>query len=392
MPSTMTTISAVLKELYEGSLRMQLNDETTTIKRVQRTSEGVTSEVGGRYVTFPIHVSRNQGIGARNEGETLPTSGNQGTLSARVGLKYLYGSVRLSGQLFELAKTNSQAFISTVDMELQGLKRDLAVDLNRQVYAPSTGQVALITATNAATVTPTIKFPDWLQIGMVVDVFDPTGVTSRGTARTVTAITATTVTLSGANMSVTANDIIVRTGSVNREITGLADIVQTSGALFNVTDAVWTANVDSNAGVNRALSEGLMINMCDTIRKRGGTTSVIFSNLGVRRAYFNLLSQQRRITNTQEFTGGFKGLAFTTDQGDVPFVIDTMCPPNTAHFINEKDLKVYRAEDFSFMDRDGSMWSRVTNTDAYDATMFSYMELGTHRRNTHGRIDDITEG
>jgi len=338
MPATMTTVSALLKELYEGSLRLQLNDEMTMLKRVQRTSEGVTSEVGGRYVTFPIHTGRNQGIGARNENETLPTSGNQSTLAARVSLKYLYGSVRLTGQTFELAKTNQQAFMSAVDLELQGLKRDLAVDLNRQVYSDGTGQVALITATNAATVTPTIKFNTWLQSGMVVDVFDPTGVTSRGTARTVTAISATTVTLSGANMSVTANDIIVRTGSVNREITGLASIVKSSGALYNVTDSVWTANVDSNSGVNRALSEGLMINMVDTIRTRGGSVSAIFTNLGVRRAYFNLLSQQRRITNTQEFTGGFKGLAFTTDQGDVPVVVDTLAPPNTLYFLHEKDI------------------------------------------------------
>lgn len=392
MPATMTTISAVLKEIYEGSLRMQLNEETTTLKRVQRTSEGVTSEVGGKYVTFPIHVSRNPGIGARNEGEALPTSGNQGTLSARISLKYLYGAVRLNGQTFKLAKTNSQAFISAVDLELQGLKRDLATDLNRQVYAPARGDVAQITAAVTAA-TFTIKFNTWLQIGMLVDVMDTTGVTNKGvTSRTVTAITATTVTVSGANIAVIIGDILVRAGSANREITGLADIVQASGALFNITDAVWTANVDANGGVNRALSEGLMINMNDLIRQRGGSVSVIFANLGVRRAYFNLLSQQRRFTNTQEFTGGFKGLAFTTDQGDVPVVIDTLAPPNTMYFLNEKELKVYREDDFAFMDEDGSMWSRISGFDAYEATMFSYMELGTHRRNTHGVIQDVTEG
>lgn len=391
MPATMTTVSAILKEIYEGSLRKQLNDEMTTLKRIQRTSEGVTAEVGGRYVTFPIHTGRNQGIGARNENETLPTSGNQSTLAARVSLKYLYGSVRLTGQTFELAKTNQQAFLQTVDLELDGLKRDLAVDLNRQVYSDGTGQVALITATVTAA-TFTIKHSAWLQIGMVVDIYDPTGVTQRVSGRTVTAVTATSVTISGANVAVTANDIIVRTGSVNREITGLASIVKSSGALYNVTDSVWTANVESNSGINRALSEGLMINMVDNIRTRGGSVSVGFANLGVRRAYFNLLSQQRRFSNVQEFSGGFKGLAFTTDQGDIPIVVDTLCPPNTLYFLNEKEIKVYREEDFSFMDRDGSMWSRVVNTDAYDATMYSYIELGTHRRNSHGVIQDITEG
>ncbi len=398
MGATMSTISAITKEIYEGSLRLQLNDEQTTLKRVQKTSDGITNEVGGKYVTFPIHVGRNPGVGARLEMEALPTAGNQSTLAARVSLKYLYGAVRMSGQTMLLAKSNSQAFLSALELEMQGLKRDLLVDQNRQIYGNGQGIVATIT--NVATaVTFSIKHNYWLQVGMVIDMYDTTGVTQKATGRTVTAVTATTVTFSGANVTSVVGDILVRTGNVGtstlstqREWTGFGAIVQASGALYNVTDATWTANVDSNSGVNRALSEGLMINMADTIRLRGGQVSVIFQNLGVRRAYFNLLTQQRRFTNTKEFTGGMTGLAFTTDTGDIPVVSDTFCPPNTMYFINEKELKWYQEEDWSFMDTDGSMWNRVSGFDAYDAVMYQYSELGTHRRNTHGVIQDITEG
>ena len=66
------------------------------------------------------------------------------------------------------------------------------------------------------------------------------------------------------------------------------------------------------------------------------------------------------------------------------------------YFINEKEIKLYEAGDWGFMDRDGSKWSRVVNSsgsfDAYDSTMYKYAEMGTHRRNSHGRIDDLTEG
>jgi hypothetical protein len=44
------------------------------------------------------------------------------------------------------------------------------------------------------------------------------------------------------------------------------------------------------------------------------------------------------------------------------------------------------------MNRDGSNWQRVIGFDAYEATMYQYSELGTHRRNTHGLMSDITEG
>lgn len=393
MPATMTTISGILKEIYEGSLRKQLNQETVALRRLEKTSEGVTSDVGGRYVTFPIHTKRNQGIGARNELEQLPTAGQQGVTAARVGLKYLYGRVRVSGQTMKLANSNPESFMSAMDLEMNGLKDDLKKDQNRQVYGDGIGGVARITAAVTAS-TFTIAHSTWLQDGEVVDVTDSTGVTIKAAARVVTGITDTTVTISGANVAVVIGDLITRTGSSTKEWTGLASIVKASGILYNVdpsTTPVWTAEVDANGGTNRALSEGLMILMADKIRKRGGTTTVIFQNLGVRRAYFNLLSQQRRFTGSTKFDGGFTGLTFTTDEGEIPVVVDTDAPPNTQYFLNEKMLKWYREGDWSFMDFDGSMWDRVTDFDAYDAIMFQYSELGTHRRNTHGVIQDLTE-
>jgi hypothetical protein len=132
--------------------------------------------------------------------------------------------------------------------------------------------------------------------------------------------------------------------------------------------------------------------MVDQIRTKGSAPTAIYSNLGVRRAYFNLLTQQRQFTNTKEFNGGFTGLTFTTDKGEIPMIADVDCPKNTLYFVNEKELKLYREKDWSFMDRDGSKWQRVIGYDAYAATMYQYSELGTHRRNAHGVIKDITEG
>ena len=72
MPSTLTTVNTITKEVYQGTIQDQLQNETVGLKRIERTSEGVESQVGGKYVTFPIRVRRNQGIGSRNELEALP--------------------------------------------------------------------------------------------------------------------------------------------------------------------------------------------------------------------------------------------------------------------------------------------------------------------------------
>lgn len=395
MGATLTTATNILKEIYEPKIQDQLQNELTTSKRLEQTSEGVTSEVGGKYVVFPIHVKRNHGIGARLEMEQLPTAQNQGYASARISLAYLYGSVRLSGQTMELAKTNGQAFASALDQEMDGLQTDVAKDMNRQVFGTSVGALMTASAVYTTNTIPTTN-TQYMEVGMVVDVYDSTGVTNKATARNVTAVNAgASIVVDGAAIaSGAAGDIVVRTGSLNRETIGLSQIVSDTGTLYNVDPTVetkWKSTVNANGGTNRALSESLMIRMVDDIRTQGGKTTLISTTLGVRRSYFNLLVQQREYSNVSEFEGGFKGLKFTTDNGEIPLISDLDCQPNRMYFLNEKTLKYYRESDWSFMDRDGSKWTRVAGFDAYDATLYTYRQLGCHRRNSQGIVRDITE-
>jgi len=394
MGATLTTATNILKEIYEPRIREQLQNWNKASKRIEQTSEGVTSEVGGKYVVFPIHVKRNSGIGARLEMEQLPTAQNQGYARAQVNLAYEYGSIRLSGQSMELAQSNFQAFASVLDEEVNGVQRDLAKDWNRQVFGTSLG--ALGTASAAYTVnTITVANPQYFEVGQFVDIYQSNGTTVRAAGRNITAVdkVASTITVDGAAIATGASgDIIVRQGSINREIVGFQQMVSDVGTLFNIDPTVepqWKAVVTANGGTLRPLSESLMIKMVDDVYTNGGNTTVIFSDLGVRRSYFNLLVQQRRYCDTTDFEGGFKGLRFTTDNGDIPMVADVDCQPNRMYFLNEKEIKIYRESDWSFMDRDGSKWQRVIGFDAYDATLYKYAQMGTHRRNSQGLLSDL---
>jgi len=401
MGATLATVAAITKEIYEPRIRKQLNDDAVTLKRIQRSSDGVEANVGGRYVTFPIQTRRNSGIGARNENEALPAAGQQGYTAARINLKYLYGRISLTGQTIQLVDTNAQAFASALDREVSGIKTDLSKDQNRQVYGDGSGAVAVL-VTGAAANSQVVLNPQYLQLGEQIDIVDGTTLnnatpTVKASNRQITAINlaTNTFTFDGATQAVVNGDIVVRTGNVNREWTGLAKIVNNTGTLYNVDPTIegtWKAEVDSNAGTLRALSEGLMILMADRVRTNGGKTSAIYTNLGVRRAYFNLLSQQRMYTGTKDFGGGFTGLSFTTDNGDIPVAVDVDAPPNTMYFLDESEFTLFREEDWSFADMDGNMWQRVIGYDAYEAFLYQYSELGCHRRNAQGVIKDVTEG
>lgn len=397
MVATMTTANNILKEIYEPKIREQLANWNRVTKRMEQSAENIQSDVGGKYVVFATHVKRNSGIGARFEMEALPTAQNQSFARAQVGLAYLYGSIRLSGQTFELAETNEQAFASVLDQEINGIQTDVKRDLNRQVFGTSLGTMAVSSGTYTTNTFPTAVTMPYVEVGLVIDIYDSTGVTLKATGRNVTAVNSnTSIVFDGAAVaSGAAGDIIVRTGSVSREITGLQDIVKGSGVLYNIDPAtypVWTSVMATNGGTPRALSEGLMIKEADDIYTRGGDTTVIWTTLGVRRAYFNLLVQQRRYTETKEFEGGFSGLAFTTDRGEIPVMADIDCPLNSMYFLNENQITIYRPQDWGFMDRDGSRFIRVIGYDAYDATLYKYMQLGCHQRNSQGLLGDIAEG
>jgi hypothetical protein len=407
----MTTAANALKEVYEPRIRDQLQSEVMTIARIEKTSEGVeTNAVGGKYVKFAIRVQRNHGIGSRNEMEALPTPRTQAYEAPTLNLTYAYGGVQLSGQAFALAESNAQSFASILDQEITGLKEGLKKETNRQIYGTSQGVLAVAASGSTTTFVVAAESDlQYLEIGMIIDVYDATSTVItpvvNGTGATITNIVTSTLTVThtAIGTATAAGDFITRTGSHQKEpvgfqqlVAGLATTATALGtgltALYGVTHPTWTGNIDTTAG---AISEGRMIKYIDDVRKRGGKTTAIFTSLGVRRAYANLLEQQRRYVNTTKFTGGFSGLAFTTDTGEIPLMSDFDCQAGRMYFMNEDQIKIYRDSDWTWMNRDGNMWDRLRDSsgeyDAYRARMFSYWQIGTHQRNSHYLVTNVIE-
>lgn len=395
--ATMTTVGAILKEVYGPRIEKQYVEELTALKRIERTSEGVVETVGGKYVDFPIKVRRNTGIGNRQENEQLPAAGAQGYAEVHVPLYYSYGRVRMTGQVMELAETNYQAFASAMDQEMDGVKDDRLDDDARQVYGDGTGALTGITADGANSVTVTTT--QYLEIGERIDILVAANGTALGTNRLITGINGLVVTYDGADVTaVPGTHALYRQGNYTaaqqREVTGFNKIVA-AGALHGLdaaTEPKWQSTLMGNGGTPRALSEGLMIQAVDNIRTAGGgRPTVVFAGLGVRRSYFNLLTQQRRYTDTKSFDGGFQGLAFNHGS-EIPVVDDPKSPPNQMLFISEPKVKVYRNKPYHFADADGGTLKWVTDYDAWEALLKQYWEIGTSQRNAHAKLYDLIEG
>jgi hypothetical protein len=396
MGASMTTVNAITKEVYGPRIVNQLEEETVLLKRIEKTSDGTeTDRVGGKYVTFPIKTRRNHGIGYRNELEQLQAAGQQGWNNVRVPLRYGYGRVHMSGQVMKLATKNYQAFSNAMTDEMEGLKDDIQKDTNRVVWGNQTGRIFTLNAagpTNNFVVATGMQF---VELDMVIDIMDASALPAAVvTSRTITAWNkaTNTITISGAAATTEAGDFAVRQGNDLKEPHGLESLVTDSTAsLFNLSstsEPLWQSEVDTTGG---ALSESKMIAMCDRLKGNGGRPTVIFTDLGTNRAYFNLLTTQRRFTNTKTFDGGHKGLAF--NYGDeIPVVTDVDATPQRMYFLREPDFKVYREGDWEWEDTDGDVWKWVTNFDAFEALLKKYWEFAVQRRNTQGVMTGITSG
>ena len=399
---TRSEADAVLKEFYIPGIKEQLNNEVFLCTQMEMN----TTDIEGRRAVLAIHTGRNEGVGARAELGTLPTAGRQGYVEERIPLMYLYGRMQLSGPVIRSMASDRGSFIRAVESETTGLVRDTKNDTNRQMYGDGTGQIATVGTSAGTTVTvqnATTNLMRQFRKGMTVDFGSPANPTLRGT-RTIVSVDRAAGTFEiDTALSLTAGDSVFRTGSggtgaTQKEITGLKAQVSDTGALFNIDPAVdpeWKSYTKTSAG---AASEDMFIEASQEVNADSGHQLDLWvTTSAIQRSVAALLQSIKRFPNTLELKGGYKGLDISdVSQGDtgsneVVMVWDKdMVEDGVAYGLTRDAWAVYAMSDWEFMQEDGAVLNRVPNTDAYEGTLFRYMELATHQRNANAKISGIT--
>lgn len=396
MSLNLSAAAGVLKDDYQPAVREQLNNAHMLLNQIERNSK----DTEGTAAVLSLHVSRNSGVGARAEGGTLPTAGHQGWKQERVSLKYNYGRIQVSGQTIRHMATNKGSFVRSVESETKGIVTDLKVDVNRQLYTPASGVIAVTSgAANGTTVTITpASDARRIQIGGRYDIVESS------TDAVCYTIVVTDVNLSTGAITYTsvagsgtpgAGDRIVRQGVVpseNVELTGLDEIVDSSGTLFNVDPASYPVWKSYEEAVSAAPSDAVFEKALDEIFITSGQDpDLIIASHAAVRAYANSLKTQKRFSGEPlELKGGFKATSVTAGRNTLALWAERDCPETTAFIVNTGHLVQFEASDWEFMDEDGAVLNRVPNQDAYEATLFKYHELATDQRNAHGKLTSLT--
>lgn len=427
--STLSLLNPIFKDDY-GEYVRQFNDQCWILDNA---IAGSSESFDGRRVLHNIHTKRSSGVGSRGDDGTLPTAGNQTTKNIYIPLRYHYGRMVITGPTMAQGAAGRGAFVSSIQLEMDGLRKDWGRDMCRQVWGTSNGVIARCESNSTTTVTlystTTVYQVEqiWSDGGMVCDigtVADP-DYAADGIAVTdysVATAGAYTITLASAPAQTVTNSHYVfrhdnggasdasgSFGDGQSELTGLQTAVSTSLTLHGLAVAdggkQWQSTVKSNSGTNRPITEALIIGAgMEAANKSGRSAKAAACNRGVYVSLINMLTASKRhiVDATADNSGlklqsGASGIMLhfpgwgAEAGGKLPVIADRDCPGNSLYGLDIDSLRKYQLGDIHWIDDDGSVLHRVADKDKFEASLRCYMEVGYVQRNGFWSIVDITE-
>lgn len=412
--SSGTYYDDALKIIYMPTIREQFPKRSLLLSNVEKSSEKL--DPSGRFIQGTVSKDFTSGIGAKAEGVALPTAGYEALETFTVYQKYNYARIQISGPVMEASRDSKGALEQVFTRETKSATDGMRKDVNRQLFSNGKGVLALANG-SASSTTLTVdslfgigytspsavgdyrSATKYLKPNMVIDVCDATTLTTVDvSAKTISSRdSATQVTLASNSSTWDDNGQITRKLANSSEIMGLLGIVSN----YNDAAAISTGGIDALQGITRstagndywdaklvstgsvtaptALQESHLQDAITAVEENDGEVGVFVMSYAQRDSYASTLTGDKRFQNTLDLKGGFKGLTYTGGNKDCGIVADKDAIPYMVFGLDFSSLKMAQQSDVAWMEKDGAVLSRVTNYDAYEATLRLYSNMFTDR-------------
>lgn len=388
MPTvSMSSINEALKVYYLPGMRYQMNEKTTAFyQKIEKTAKNIS----GVDIELALRYGRQGGIGNRSD-DTLdmPVPNPRKTRKAKWGTKNIFTTLRITDKVIKATRDSKNAFASMLELEISEALTDSKDNFNRQLFGDGTGIMATTTAVTTGANVVTVNSVRFFAEGQQVEVLSSVGVI-KVTMREIIMVDdiLNTITLSGAVFTLVIGDVVTIAGSYGQELTGLGSIMAVDTPLYGIERATNKWLNPYVKALGGELSFMSMQEVIDKIETRSGNNiDFLMSSYGVRRAYIYLFSLGQRTVNTLDLEGGFKAL----DYNGIPLVADKYQQEKTIDFLSTKNFTLNRLHDWDWLDKNGNILSRISNSAIYEAILSFYGDLGCDLIRGQGRLTGIIE-
>ena len=387
MPTlNMQRVTEALKLWYLEGLRYQLNETTSDfLNMLERSSK----EVRGMKIIMALRYGRSGGVGNRADDGDLPVPNARKTKQAEWETKNIFGRMHISDKTIEASRGSAAAFAPMLETTLEDLQNDAKFNLSRQAWGDTTGLLATIPGGGVTGSVITLSAAViWLFAeGMLIDSYNANVLRQGGMEITAVDDVANTITVDTIGSTAAADGLYIA-GSKGLELTGMAAVAAQTGDIYGLARGTYPFLKMTNIAVNGEISEIIIQRAIDTAKKKtGAKTNFLPCSQGVKRAYQNLLTAQKQIVNTIELKGGSKALSFN----GLPLVDDLFAPAGKLYALATDDWKMYEMADWGWLDRDGSILTRVSGKPVWEGTLRKYADMGCSRLRGQVELSGISE-
>lgn len=398
MAADVTTYANVLKRYYNAEkVAKAINDSCRLTTFVEKQKKTVWK---GSQIDFPVQVNRNWG-GGWSTTDVLPQADEISYELAVIPERRLRGRIQISGSLMKIGKGDLGAFVEATAAEIKGMRATMRRFMNFALWGDGTGKLCETASVSSQVVTLRTTGGTglngnararYLAPGMRVAILD--GATGSGSVVAenfqISSVAPTTPSFTapaGTDVSgVTSADsvyISLNTGTSSRNgtimgVAGIVDDTTYATTHHNINRSnfpVWQGGVLGNSGANRLITTELMQQAVDMLDRRAGKDKFdgYWCEHGVRAEYAKILQANKYFVQMSDQGQGIKeSLAegnYSTDvtHNKTPFIAERDCPWNTIFCLTHSSLKLAPISDWEWADEDGDVFSRVSNTDAFEA-------------------------
>jgi len=390
--ATIAAISDILQTQYLPVLERQFPE-----KRVlEQILEKNTDDVEGLVAKMAIHVEGNTGVGYRSDNGDLPTAKHQQYKQIEVPMRYFYGRCSFSGPAVAASKSQAASFARVMEEEMTRLGKDMRRLANVINYLDGSGVLAIVESVEDANNIIVDRWSNAFVKGRSLDSYtDKAFGTKHMDSKEISVVDRANLKLTITGHGASEGDYIVledSAGICQMGLMGISDdgtLMGTFQGLAVSSNPIWKGVVIGNSGAGRTISEALLMDSIALFEEEEVEANLILGTIFQRNDLVKELSEKRRFVGTDKvLKGGIKAIEIC----DVPFTWDRDCPRGHTFILDKNMLSFYQqTSGLQWMGDDGSILSRITNKDAYEATLRCYRELGTKKRKAAMRLDDINE-